>query len=454
MSKKILIVEDNVSLSALEREWLEGEGYEAVTAMSEPIARRHIRRESFDLIFSDVRLPEGDGISFLEWLVKEGIHIPFIIMTDYASYPDAVRAIKLGAADYLPKPVYRERLLELAHDLLKPPSAVRNREKLLFKRISCQALHVDKMARLVGPTDISVLILGANGTGKESVAQSIHGYSERWQKPFVAVNCAVIARELAPSLFFGYVKGAFTGADSNREGYFGRTEGGTLFLDEIGALSIEVQSMLLRVLQENTYMPVGGNRERKADVRIISATNEDLPKAIREGCFREDLYHRLSEFEIRQPSLTECQEDILPLAEFFRERFSKELRRETAGFSDGAKRLLLSYPWPGNIRELRNKVKRAVLVSEHTLLSGEDMDMHTEMTFVKDALYEEKKESPVLPLRDDMQEIGRIRLAVEKSKYNLTETARLLGISRVTLYAKLKKYGLTEIYPNRKTVKE
>lgn len=438
----------------LEKEWLEMDGYEVVTAMGEPVARGHIRKGSFDLIFSDVRLPEGDGISFLEWIVKERIRIPFIIMTDYASYPDAVRAIKLGAADYLPKPVYRERLLELAHDLLKLPSAVRNRGKSLFKRISCQALYVDKMARLVGPTDISVLILGANGTGKESVAQSIHGYSERCQMPFVAVNCAVIPRELAPSMFFGHVKGAFTGADTNREGYFGRTEGGTLFLDEIGTLSFEVQSMLLRVLQENTYMPVGGNREKRADVRIISATNEDLSKAVREGRFREDLYHRLNEFEIRQPSLAECKEDILPLAEFFRERFSKELRRETAGFSDGAKRLLLSYPWPGNIRELRNKVKRAVLVSEHPLLSGEDMDIHFEMTSVKDTLYEEKKESPALSLRDDTQEIGRIRLAVEKAKGNLTEAARLLGVSRVTLYAKLKKYGITELYPNKSTGKK
>lgn len=189
-----------------------------------------------------------------------------------------------------------------------------------------------KYARLVAPSEMAVMILGANGTGKESVAQSIHQGSERWNKPFVAVNCGALPRELAASLLFGHEKGAFTGADTAKAGYFDMAKGGTLFLDEIGTMSFEIQSMLLRVLQESTYTPIGSSKERIADVRIVSATNEDLQQAIKEGRFREDLYHRLNEFEIQQPSLAECPEDILPLAEFFRERYSKELKRETSGF--------------------------------------------------------------------------------------------------------------------------
>ena len=349
MKRKILIVEDNVGLSQIQKDWLSRAGYEAVTAMSEPIARSLIRKTQFDLILSDVRLPEGDGISLLEWLRKEKKDIPFIITTEYVSVPDVVRTIKLGARDYLPKPVHREHLLELAEDVFHPVATVRKQERQLFRRTSPMILKVEKFARLVAPSDMSVMILGANGTGKESVAQTIHDNSERYGKPFVAVNCGALPRELAASLFFGHEKGAFTGADTAKTGYFDLAKGGTLFLDEIGTMPHEIQSMLLRVLQENVYTPIGSGRERISDVRVISATNENMERAISEGRFREDLYHRLNEFEIRQPSLEECPEDIIPLAEFFRERFSKELKRETLGFTEDAKRRMLAYRWPGNV---------------------------------------------------------------------------------------------------------
>ena len=218
------------------------------------------------------------------------------------------------------------------------------------------------------------MVLDANGTGKESVAQTIHDNSERYGKPFVAVNCGALPRELAASLFFGHEKGAFTGADTAKTGYFDLAKGGTLFLDEIGTMPHEIQSMLLRVLQENVYTPIGSGRERISDVRVISATNENMELAIKEGRFREDLYHRLCEFEIRQPSLAECAEDIILLAEFFRERYSKELKRETYGFTDDARRRMLAYPWPGNVRELQNKIKRSVLVSEEPILDIEGLD--------------------------------------------------------------------------------
>ncbi len=435
MKDRILIVEDNVALSQLQKEWLRREGFEVTTAMDEPSARRQVRRTDFDLVLSDVRLPDGDGISLLEWLNKERRTVPFVIMTEYASYPDAVKAIKLGAKDYLPKPVYRERLLEIVNELLAPVSHVRRQEKKLFRRSSPKAREAEHYAGLVAPSDISVLILGANGTGKESIARSIHSDSHRGDKPFVAVNCGAIPRELVASMFFGHAKGAFTGADSDKEGYFDMARGGTLFLDEIGTLPYDVQSSLLRVLQENTYMPIGGNRERKADVRIVSATNEDMEEAIADNRFREDLYHRLCEFEIHQPSLAECPEDILPLATFFLEKFSAELHKKMEGFDKEAQRLLLSHHWSGNIRELQNRVRRAVLVAERPLISGIDLNI-CPLVKVKPV------ERALVPLKDEEQERLSIIRALAFSNGNRTKAASLLNINPATLYRKMKKYGI------------
>lgn len=437
MKRKILIVEDNISLSQMQKDWFSQAGYDAVTAMNEPAARSLIRKIAFDLILSDVRLPEGDGISLLEWLRKEKKDIPFIITTEYVSVSDVVRTIKLGAIDYLPKPVHREHLLELTEDVFQPMVTVRKKEKVLFHRTSPKIEQVEKYARLVAPSEMAVMILGANGTGKESVAQSIHQCSERWNKPFVAVNCGALPRELAASLLFGHEKGAFTGADTAKAGYFGMAKGGTLFLDEIGTMSYEIQSMLLRVLQESTYTPIGSSKERVADVRIVSATNEDLQQAIKEGRFREDLYHRLNEFDIRQPSLEECPEDILPLAEFFRERFSKELKRETRGFTEDAKRRMLAYRWPGNVRELQNRVKRAVLVSENPLLELPELNTGGQMEHTNGEIA-----SIMLPLKDEKIEKESIIKALQICNGHREQAARLLKINPATLYRKMKKYGL------------
>ncbi len=350
MKSRILIVEDNVTLSQMQKEWLTREGYDVTTAMDAAVARRHIRRRDFDLVLSDVRLPEGDGLSLLAWLKKEKPAIPVVIMTEYASYPDAVKAIKMGAKDYLPKPVHRERLFGIVKELVHPAVTIQHSLERLFNRDSPKAREALHLAGLVAPADISVLVLGANGTGKESIARTIHFNSSRRNEPFVAVNCGAIPPELIASMFFGHVRGAFTGADADRKGYFDAAKGGTLFLDEIGTLPFHAQSALLRVLQENVYMPVGGNSERRADVRIVAATNEDIDRAIAEGRFREDLYHRLCEFEIRQPSLAECPEDILPLAEFFRKKFSSELHKETTGFSGDAERQMLGHSWRQHTR--------------------------------------------------------------------------------------------------------
>lgn len=437
MKRKILIVEDNIGLSQMQGDWFAQAGYEAVTATDEPSARSLIRRTRFDLILSDVRLPQGDGMSLLEWMRGEKRDIPFIITTGYVSVPDVVQAIKLGAMDYLPKPVRREHLLELAEGVFRPVATVRKKEKALFRRTSPGILQAERLASLVAPSEMSVMILGANGTGKESVAQLIHRGSGRRDRPFVAVNCGALPRELAVSLFFGHEKGAFTGADTARNGYFDMAKEGTLFLDEIGTMPYDVQSMLLRVLQENTYIPIGSGRERTADVRIITATNEDLRQAIREGRFREDLYHRLCEFEIRLPSLAECPEDIIPLAEFFRERFSKELKRETRGFTDGAVRRMLAYSWPGNVRELQNRVRRAVLVTETPLL-----EMDTPDDGIRTGTAAAMPAPVVTPLRDETLERENIMGALKTCGGHRERAAAMLNVNPATLYRKMKKYGI------------
>ena len=307
----------------------------------------------------------------------------------------------------------------------------------MFHRTSPLILQVQKNVRLVASSEMAVMILGANGTGKESVARSIHQGSERWNKPFVAVNCGALPRELAASLLFGHEKGAFTGADTAKAGYFDMAKGGTLFLDEIGTMSYEIQTMLLRVLQESTYTPIGSSKERVADVRIVSATNEDLLQAIKEGRFREDLYHRLNEFEIQQPSLAECPEDILPLAEFFRERYSRELKRETRGFSDNARSRMLAYSWPGNVRELQNRVKRSVLVSESPVLEMEGLD-----TEIHQHDSESTATPAIRPLKDEAQEKMNIINALKACNGHREQAASMLKINPATLYRKMKKYGL------------
>lgn len=427
-------MEDNVMLAGEQIKWFEKRGYEAVMTIDEPGARRLLRNGHFDLVLSDVRLPSGDGISLLEWMRKENPDIPFIVMTGYASVPDAVKAIKLGAVDYLSKPIQMDDLQRLVKELFRPGSVIYERDRDILPRQSARMREVEELARTVSPFDISVLILGPNGAGKESVAQRIHQSSERKDMPFVAVNCAVIPKELAPSLFFGHMKGSFTGADSNRKGYFEMAQGGTLFLDEIGTLTLEVQAMLLRVMQEGRYIPMGGSREKHADVRIVAATNEDLRLAISERRFREDLYHRLCEFEIVLPSLHECPEDILPLAEHFRKKFSGELKRSTEGFSPEAERLMLSYVWPGNVRELHNKVKRAVLMAKTPVIEASELDIRLGNPDAGINLFPE----------NEAEEKQSILLALRTSGGHRRKAAEILHIDPSTLYRKMKKYGLLD----------
>lgn len=431
MKQNILVVEDNLILGNILEKWLVRAGYGVIVTTDEPSARQKISECNIVLVLTDVRLPKGDGISLLEWNVKQRRNIPFVVMTEYASIGDAVRAVKLGAKDYLPKPVHEEQLLELLRGLLKLPISISERKKLLERKSSAMQ-ETERIARRVASSSCSVIILGPNGSGKESIARLIHQYSKYKNGAFVAVNCGCIPKDLAASEFFGYIKGAFTGAEKDMSGYLGVAEGGTLFLDEVGNMSSEMQMMLLRVLQEKTYRPIGSRREKTVNVRILSATNENIGRAIEEGRFREDLYHRLAEFELHQPSLAECLEDILPLADFFRRLHSEEMRIENIGFTEEAENALLAYSWSGNVRELSNCIRRAVLLADSPLLTYEDLGLNI------DTLAKAKNKRKVIGEVCEKERIGK---TLEENNGNVSRTAEILGMSRVTLYKKMRKYG-------------
>ena len=307
---KIIVVEDNIVYCEFVCNLLAREGFRTVQAFHLSTARKLLQQAADgDIVVSDLRLPDGNGIDLLRWMRKEGMTQPFIIMTDYAEVHTAVESMKLGSLDYIPKQLVEDKLVPLLRTILKERNIGRSRMPV-FARDGSAFRKIMHRIRLVAPTDMSVLIFGENGTGKEHIAHHLHDKSKRSGKPFVAVDCGSLNKELAPSAFFGHVKGAFTGADSAKKGYFHEAEGGTLFLDEVGNLAPETQQMLLRAIQERRYRPVGDRTDRSFNVRIIAATNENLEKAVNEKRFRQDLLYRLHDFDITVPPLRDCQEDI------------------------------------------------------------------------------------------------------------------------------------------------
>ena len=451
-----MIIDDDVTFSLMLRTWLGKKGFGVDTAADIAAGRRLLAEGSYDLVLSDMRLPDGDGTDLLQWIAERGVTIPVIVMTGYAEIRNAVVSMKLGARDYVSKPVQPDELLRKIREALDAPhpetampaSAAMAPAPAKPRRKGDRALdegelnyiegHSDasrklyEYVRLVAPTNMSVLLEGASGTGKEHVARLIHLRSKRAGKPFVAVDCGSLSKELAPSAFFGHVKGAFTGADSTKKGYFHEAEGGTLFLDEVGNLALETQQMLLRAIQERRYRPVGDKSDRNFNVRIIVATNEDLKIAISEKRFRQDLLYRLCDFEITVPPLRDCQEDILPLAEFFRDMANKELECSVSGFSSEARKALLTHPWPGNVRELRQKIMGAVLQAQEGAVRKEHLELGLAETSA----------SAGFALRNDAEEKERIMRALKQSGGNRYTAAKILGIGRTTLYKKLEEYGL------------
>lgn len=432
---KVIVIEDNPVYNDYVCNLLKKGGFDTVQAYRLSAAKKLLlKAEEDDIVLADLRLPDGEGIDLLRWMRIEEKRQTFIVMTDYAEVHTAVESMKIGSTDYIPKPLVADRLVPLIRSIHKAQELIKSSQVPIFVRQGAAYQEIKRRVRLVAPTRMSVLILGENGTGKEHIARHIHAQSKRADKPFVAVDCGSLTKELAPSAFFGHVKGAFTGADNTKKGYFHEAEGGTLFLDEVGNLPLETLQMLLRAIQERRYRPIGAKEDKTADVRIVAATNDDLQKAVTEKRFREDLLYRLKEYTITVPPLRDCQEDIMPLAEFFLELANKDLERNIKGFSASARKALLTHPWPGNIRELKQKIQVATLHTEADMITKEDLELGND---------EPLPSSPVsFSLRNDAEDKERILRALKQVNGNRKVAAELLGIGRTTLYSKLEEYGL------------
>lgn len=431
--QKIIVIDDNPVFCDFVCGYLHKNGMETEKAYSLAQARRLIAGAGEDvIILADLRLADGDGIELLQWMRSQEKKQPFIMMTDYAEVHTAVETMKCGAEDYVPKKLLEETLLPAIQKLQKRLERIAARKEAIFNRESEAFCQVRQRVHLVAPTDMTVLILGENGTGKEHIARKIHLQSKRAGKPFVPVDCGSLSAHLAQSAFFGHVKGAFTGADAHKTGYFQEAEGGTLFLDEVGNLPGEIQQMLLRAIQERRYRPIGAKEDRTADIRLIAATNEDLQAAVTEKRFRQDLLYRLQDFTINVPPLRECREDIMPLSDFFRQQSNRELGKAVSGFDASARKVLLTYTWPGNVRELKQKIQSAVLLTDSGTVSEEKLELNAKQTV-----------APVCySLKDEKQEQERIRQAIKQAGGNRRIAAQLLRISRTTLYKKLEQYGI------------
>ena len=442
---RILIVEDDIAFGTMMQTWLKKKGFDVDKATSVGAAVRLIGdKPAYDLVLSDLRLPDRDGLELLAWMHKNNMLIPFIVMTNYAEVQNAVLAMKSGAADYIAKPIQPDILLCKIKDALKnadnataSATTPTNNTTTTPQHHNTTTRHIEgnseasrqlySYVSLVAPTPMSVLILGASGTGKEYVARRIHEQSQRAGKPFVALDCGAIPRDVAASEFFGHKKGAFTGADADKRGAFEAANGGTLFLDEVGNLSYEVQVQLLRALQERRVRPLGSTEERPIDIRLVAATNENLEQAVAEGRFREDLYHRLSEFTIYMPQLSERGTDLFLFADLFVRLANEDLSRNVEGFEARAAEMLASHTWPGNLRELNNVVKRAVLVARGPYITQEELS----------AAMGPVRQEPITALHDADAERQRILNALQQCGGNKSKAARMLGIDRKTLYNKL-----------------
>ena len=438
--------------------WLRRKGFEVDKATSVGAAvKLLVDMKSVDLVLSDLRLPDHDGLRLLAWMHEHSINAPFIVMTNYAEVQNAVLAMKSGAADYIAKPVQPDILLQKINDAMEQNTQQSNatiqnsttqnaptahNSKLKTQNSEAAPRYIEgkseasrqlySYVELVAPTPMSVLILGASGTGKEYVAHRIHDLSQRHDRPFFALDCGAIPRDVAASEFFGHKKGAFTGADADKRGAFEIANGGTLFLDEVGNLSYEVQVQLLRALQERRIRPVGGTKEIDIDIRLVCATNENLEEAVSEGRFREDLYHRINEFTIYMPKLSERGSDLFLFADLFIRHANEELNRNVEGFDSGAAEMLASHSWPGNLRELNNVVKRAVLLTRGSQITT------TELTQAMGQI----RTDNVLQLHDEDTERQRIITALQQTNGNKAKAARLLGVDRKTIYNKIEKLGI------------
>ncbi|RVU02824.1 sigma-54-dependent Fis family transcriptional regulator [Mucilaginibacter limnophilus] len=437
---KILIVEDDTTLLQILESFLHRKGYTTENAGNVKTATKLLSQNTYDVLLLDYRLPDGNGLEILANSRQNGNETPAIIMTSFDDVRTAVRAMQSGAFDYVIKPVNPDELLATIKSALTQPqgAAHQPKENGFIAGTSEASDKLYEYIDLVAPTDLAVIIQGESGTGKEHAAKFIHEKSKRAEKPFMAVDCGALSNDLAASELFGHVKGAFTGALQDKKGLFEVADGGTLFLDEIGNLNYEIQVKLLRALQEKTIQPMGSTRQIKTNVRIIAATNDDLINSVNNGSFRQDLYHRLNEFKIQIPPLRQRDNDIVLFIDHFIKLANVELERNVKTISAEARKILLNYDWPGNLRELKNVIKRMVLLTK-----GEEAEVEAlpeEMLFYTND--QPQAQSSGLRSVNEANERALIEKTLKEVKYNKSKAARVLNIDRKTLYNKMERYGL------------
>ena len=445
----ILIIEDDAAFCTMLQKFLTKHSYNVTTSFTAPEAKSKLRENNFDLVLTDLRLPDYDGIQLLTDIKELDASLPVIVMTGYAEVGTAVKAMKKGAYDYISKPFTPDDIIAVFEKALTAPKLEPNKvveatttlKKSAEESVSNIVVGVSEASKklgehvhLVAPTNMSVLITGESGTGKEVTAKAIHDHSKRKDFKFIAVDCGAIPKELATSEFFGHIKGSFTGAVEDKIGNFEAANGGTLFLDEVGNLSYENQIQLLRALQERKIKRVGSTKEIDVDLRIITATNEDLHQAVEKGTFREDLYHRLNEFSIHIPSLEERFDDLVLFADYFLDKANTHLDKSVQGFSTEVWDAFRKYHWPGNLRELQNVIKRAVLLTGANEVELSVLPKEVLNAKVKQNLNENFSKSDF--------EKDRIIKALKKTNFNKSKAAKLLQVTRKTLYNKINHYNL------------
>lgn len=450
----ILLIEDDLTFSRILEGFLGKHGHRITVQTKGKDGLKAFQEKTYDVILLDYRLPDATGMDILMEMKSIKPEVPVVIMTSFNDIRTAVKAIKSGALEYITKPVNPDELLMVVKLALNKDKTEANGNvsgevvnivnNNIVQGSSQQAKELQDFVKLVSPTNMSVLIEGESGTGKENVARAIHQLSPRAKAPFVAVDCGALSKELAGSELFGHVKGAFTGAVVDKLGQFEAAHKGTIFLDEVGNLSYDVQVKLLRAIQERIIQPIGGTKDVKVDVRIITATNDDLLNSVQKGEFREDLYHRVNEFKLIVPPLRERGSDFKEFLDHFREAANKELGRNVKGFSRDVLDLFENYDWPGNLRELKNVIKRAVL-----LTTGEEVTMSaipSEMVqgVRQDVTRKDINAAPIYDLKilQEAQEREMIVKTLNEVRYNKSKAARILNIDRKTLYLKMEKYGI------------
>ncbi|GAB6072159.1 sigma-54 dependent transcriptional regulator [Venenivibrio stagnispumantis] len=451
MQLSVLVIDDEKNIRDILKDIIEDEGHTVSVADSIASAKELIKKTEFDIIFLDIWLPDGDGVSLIDFIKKNQQDAKIVMISGHANIPIAVKSLKEGAYDFLEKPFGTENILNILEEVKKEILEKRNyqlikekeEEKIQIIGNSPKIIELKNQIEKVANSNAWVIIFGENGSGKELVAKSIHYKSPRRNAPFVDINCAAIPDDLIESELFGYEKGAFTNAFTRKLGKIELADGGTLFLDEVADMSLPAQAKLLRVLEEREFTRIGGTQKIKVDIRVISATNKNLEEEIRKGNFRQDLAFRLSVIPIYVPPLRERGEDILVLADYFLDKFSKENKVKPPYLSDSVKNIFLEYKWPGNIRELKNLMERLVILYPEQKITPKEIP---EYMYKKDTFQKEEDNIKLMPLKEAREEAEKkvIKKALEIYGNNYREISKILEVDLSSLYRKIKQYNLED----------